>query len=139
MTDSATVNVLGQYFLSNSNPYVVVHLFSKHALCTCTALCSPVQCVLAEQMYHYVLDAKSLLGCRCTVDMVYKFSLRRLTQYFNIALILCTFKPRQFNTNLFPFTVHRRRKNVCREKGYIYSCNNTLPQTFKPPKSLCWM
>jgi hypothetical protein len=43
-------------------------MVSKCALRGCTARCSLAQCVLAEQMYHYVWDAKSLLGCRYTVD-----------------------------------------------------------------------
>ena len=59
---TGTVNVLGQYVLSG--PFVVVHLFSKCAPRVCTAHRSPARCVLAEQMYFYVRDAKSLLGCR---------------------------------------------------------------------------
>ena len=54
---ASTVNVLGQYVLSD--PYIVVHLFSKHA-----ARCSPVQ-------YHYVRDTKSLLGCRSAVSKMF--------------------------------------------------------------------
>ena len=50
-----TVNVLGQYVLSN--PYVVVHLFSKCALRA--AFAAP--CVLAEQVYHYIRVAKNIL------------------------------------------------------------------------------
>ena len=56
----STVNVFGQFVLSD--PCVVVHLFSKRAPRACTARPFLAQCVLAEQMYHLIRDAKSLLG-----------------------------------------------------------------------------
>ena len=60
-----TVKVLGQYVLTG--PIVAVHLFSTRAPRACTARRPPARCMLAEQMYCYVRDAKSLLGCRSTV------------------------------------------------------------------------
>ena len=35
---------------------VYAHLFSKHALRVCTVQFSLAQCVLAEQVYHYIQD-----------------------------------------------------------------------------------
>ena len=59
-----TVNVLGKYVLSN--PYVAVHIFSKHAAWVCIA-----QYLLVEQVYHYIRVVKNILvqlaGNRCTV------------------------------------------------------------------------
>ena len=69
-----TVNVLGQYVLTG--PIVAVHLFSMPASRVCTARRPLARCVLAEQMYCYVWDAKSLLGCRSTVGWVVLKSLK---------------------------------------------------------------
>ena len=61
-----TVHVLGQYVLSG--PIVAVHLFSKRAPLACTARHPLAGCMLGEQMYCYVRDAKSLLECKFTVS-----------------------------------------------------------------------
>ena len=85
----STVNVLGQYVLSD--PSVVVHLFSKRAPRACTAQRLPARCVVAEQMYHYIRDAKSLLGCRSTVNMSFQLS-RQTGQFLAVLKIsaICT-------------------------------------------------
>ena len=54
-----TVNVLGQYVLSN--PYVVQLALdlARTVGVHCAALATP--CVLAEQVYHYIRVAKNIL------------------------------------------------------------------------------
>ena len=71
----STVNVLGQYVLSN--PYEVVHLYSKGTPRLCTARQSPSQCVLAVQVYHFIWAVYNMVEPGCGVSNKEKQKLPR--------------------------------------------------------------